>query len=43
MDAYEGYALSKGISPGGDKLTRHDIEELRGMMEAEERRMETRV
>ncbi len=40
MDAYDGYAISKGIKVASDeKLTNNDIEELNRMMEAEERRM----
>ena len=40
MDAYEGYAASKGVTVAGDeKLTTSDIEELNRMMAAEEERM----
>ena len=40
MDAYDGYALSKGITPGETTLTRDDIEELQRMMDEEEHRMD---
>lgn len=39
MDAYDGYALSKGIKLNASSLTKDDIEELQRMMEEEEDRM----
>ena len=40
MDAYEGYAQSKGVAAaGGEKLNKDDVEELNRMMEAEDKRM----
>ncbi len=40
MDAYEGYAMSKGIKlDGQDDLTGDEIEELKRWMDEEEMRM----
>lgn len=40
MDAYEGYAQSKGIKIGGEpKLTKEEIDELQQWMDEEERKM----
>ncbi|WP_435007982.1 hypothetical protein P12x_005248 [Tundrisphaera lichenicola] len=40
MDAYDGYAMSKGVKIGNsDKLTKDDIEELNRMMEEKEMQM----
>ena len=33
MDAYQGYALSKGVATETEKLTKADIEEMQRMMD----------
>ena len=37
MDAYDGFAISRGIKQGGTSLTKDDIEELQRMMEEHDR------
>lgn len=37
MDAYEGYALSKGVNLNETALTKDDIAELKQMMDEDDR------